>query len=156
MEKDLRAITWEGLEHSHKEKGSDWYLAFAIIVISVVAVAALFDNFLFALLLGVAGLTMALAISRKPSIIPYAVTVRGIRIDESLYPYSTLRSYYIDEDHHEGPQLLIMSSQKLMPILIMPIPEEYIDDIEDILSERLDEEFLEEPFFMILLERFGF
>jgi len=156
MEPAARAITWEALEHSHQEKGGDWYFALAIIIISVVIAAALFDNTLFALLLGVAGVTMALAAARKPSIIPYAVTVRGVRIDDRLYPYSTLNSYHIDEEHHLGPQLLVLSKQRLMPLLILPIPEEYIDDIEDILAERLEEEMLEEPLFMMILERLGF
>ncbi len=156
MEPLARAITWEAPEHHHQEKGGDWYLALVIVIISIATAAALFDNLLFALLIVVGGASMALASARKPSIIPFAVTVRGIRISDRLYPYTTLRSYHIDEDDINGPQLLVMSKQRLMPLLILPLPDDYIDDVEDILQGKIKEEFLEEPLFMKILERFGF
>lgn len=151
-----RSISWEAPEHNHYEKGKDWYLALAILVISIAIAAYLFDNVLFSLLVVVAGAAMALAATKRPSIIPFAVTVRGIRIDDRLYPYSTLQAYNIDEDHPDGPRLLVLSKQKLMPLLILPLPEDYIDDVEDILKDKLAEELIEEPLFMILLEKFGF
>jgi hypothetical protein len=79
-----------------------------------------------------------------------------VRVADLLYPYTTLESYHIDEDDVRGPQLLIMSQKHFMPLLVLPIPEEYIDDIEEILSLRLPEEFLEEPLFTKLLELVGF
>jgi len=94
--------------------------------------------------------------AKKPTIIPYAVTLRGIRIDDRIYPFSTLESYRIDEEDHRGPQLLIKSRKKLMPLMVMPIPVEHVDDIDDILKERLLEEDLEEPLIVKILELFGF
>jgi len=151
-----RAISWEAPEHNHNEKGKEWFLALAILVASISVAAYLFDNILFSLLAVVTGGTMALAATKKPRIIPFAVTIRGIVIDDRLYPYSTLKAYHIDEDHLEGPRLLVLSKQKIMPILIIPLPDDYIDDVEDILREKLEEELIEEPLFLILLEKFGF
>jgi len=51
---------------------------------------------------------------------------------------------------------LIKSDRKLMPLIVMPLPEDHIDDIDDILKEKLEEEHLEEPLFMKILELFGF
>jgi len=156
MEPAARSITWEAPQHYHLEKSGDWFFALLIITIALVVAAIFFGNFLFALLCGVAGATMAIAATQPPRIIPYAVTVRGVRIDEHLYPYTTLRSYHLDEDDFRGPQLLVMSQKHFMPLLILPIPEEFIDDIEEILTGRLAEEFIEEPFFNKLLEFLGF
>ncbi|PIW97024.1 hypothetical protein COZ82_01800 [Candidatus Kaiserbacteria bacterium CG_4_8_14_3_um_filter_38_9] len=156
MEQQARSVTWEAPEHHHIEKGGDWFFALAIITVSAVIAAIFFGNLLFALLCGLAGITMAIAANQRPKIIPFAVTVRGIRIDEVLYPYTTLRSYHIDEDDYRGPQLFVISQRHFMPLLILPIPEEYIDDIEDIITGRLAEEFIEEPFFNKLLEILGF
>jgi len=99
---------------------------------------------------------MAVSAARRPAIIPYAVTVRGVRIEDRLYPFSTLESYHIDEEDPNGPQLLIKSDKKLMPLIVMPIPVDHIDDIEHILKEKLEEEELEEPFLVKVLELFGF
>jgi hypothetical protein len=151
-----RAITWEAPEHHHVEKGNDWFYILGIIIFALVVMAVLFDNVLFALVIGLAGGALAVSAARTPSIIPYAVTVRGVRVGDRLYPFSTLHAYHIDEEDHRGPQLLILSKRKLLPLIVLPLPEPYIDDIEDILKEKLKEEFLEESLFMKLLELFGF
>lgn len=156
MEPTLRSITWEAPEHHHVEKGNDWFFALAIVIVSLVVVAILFNNVLFALLIGVAGGALAVSAAKRPSIIPYAVTVRGVKIDDRIYPYGTLDSYCIDEDDPRGPQLLLKSERTFMPLIVMPIPVAHIDDIEDILSVRLEEEHLEEPFLVKVLEMFGF
>lgn len=156
MEPALRSITWEAPQHHHVEKGNDWFFALTIIVIALVVAAVLFDNVLFALLIGLSGGALAVSAAKRPAIIPYAVTARGIRIEDRLYPYSTLSTYHIEEEDPRGPQLLVKSEKKLMPLIVLPIPEDHIDDIEDILKERLEEEELMEPFLVKVLELFGF
>lgn len=156
MEPTPRSITWEAPEHHHVEKGNDWFFALAIIVVAIVIVAILFNNVLLAILLGLSGGALAVSAAKRPYIIPYAVTVRGIKIDDRIYPFATLESYAIDEEDPRGPQLLIKSNRKLMPLMVMPIPPDHIDDIESILKEKLDEEDLEEPLFIKILELFGF
>ncbi|MCB9810431.1 hypothetical protein H6781_02455 [Candidatus Nomurabacteria bacterium] len=156
MEPSLRSIAWEAPEHHHVEKGNDWFFALIIIVLALVVVAILFNNTLFALLIGLAGGALFVSAAKRPSIIPYAVTLRGIKIDDRIYPFSTLDSYRIDEEDPKGPQLLIKSSKKLMPLMVMPIPVDHVDDIDDILKEKLIEEDLEEPLLVKILELFGF
>ena len=156
MEPSPRSVTWEALEHHHVEKGNDWFFALTIIIIAFVIVAILFNNVLFALLIGVAGGALAVSAAKRPSIIPYAVTVRGVKVDDRLYPYATLESYCIDEEDPRGPQLLLKSERMIMPLIILPIPADHIDDIESILEERLEEEELEESLFVKILELFGF
>jgi len=156
MESSLHSITWEAPEHHHVEKGNDWFFALGIIIVSMVFVAILLSNFLFALLITLAGGTLAISASKRPRVIPYAITTRGVRIDEEIHPYSTLKSYYIDEEDYRGPQLLIESDHKIMSLMVMPIPADHVDDIETILKEKLDEEYLEEPFLVKLLEVLGF
>ncbi len=156
MEPSLRSVTWEAPEHHHVEKGNDWFFALTIIILAFVVVAILFNNTLFALLIGLAGGALAVSAAKRPSIIPYAVTVRGIKIDDQLYPFSSLESYAIDEEDPRGPQLLIKSARKVMPLIVLPIPSDHVDDIESILREKLDEEELEESLFIKVLELFGF
>lgn len=152
----LRAISWEAPEFHYTEKGGDWYFALGAIVVGCVIAALLLGNFLFALLCVVAGFVLAVAAGKQPSIVPYAVTVRGVRINEELHTFGHLVSYCIDEEDPRGPQLLLLSDRKFMPLLIMPIPPDYVDEVEDILRGRLPEVHLEEPFLIKVLEYFGF
>ena len=156
MEPAVRGIFWEAPQHHHVEKGNDWFLALAIIVIACVVVAVLLDNVIFALLLGLAGGVLAMSAAQRPSIVPYGVSVRGIKVEDELFPYAMLTAYHIDEEDHRGPQLLVETKRKSVPLLVLPIPPEHIDDIETILRERLPEELIHEPLFLKILELFGF
>jgi hypothetical protein len=156
MEQTPRSISWEAPEHHHVEKGNDWFFALAIVIASFVVVAILFNNVLFALLIGLAGGALAVSAAKRPSIIPYAVSVRGVKIEDQVYPFSALESYRIDEEDPRGPQLLIKAKKKLMPLIILPIPPDHIDDIDDLLKGKLAEENLEESLFVKILELFGF
>ncbi len=156
MEQAARSVTWEAPEHMHPDKGGDWFFALGVLTIAVVIAAVIFDNFLFAILAALSGASIAVAASQPPRVVHYGVGVRGIRVDTVLHPFSDLRTYYINEDNPRGPELLILGKKYFMPMIVMPIPEEYIDDIEEILAPRLEEEFMEEPILNKILELFGF
>ena len=156
MEPSVRAVSWEAPQHHHVEKGNDWFFALAIIVVAFVVVAFLLNNVMFALLLGIAGGVLAMSAAKRPAIVPYAVTVRGVKVEDELFPYATLHSFHIDEEDSRGPQLLIKTLRRSVPLLVLPIPLDHVDDIEALLKEKLPEELIEEPFFLKVLELFGF
>ena len=156
MEEEPRAVTWEAPEHHYVEKGNDWYFALVIIVVALIIAALLFNNVLFALLIGLAGGALMVSAARRPEIIEFAVTARGIRIGEELYPYSTLEGYHIDEEDYKGPHLLVRSSHHFEPLLVLPLPADHVEDIEHIIKDRIPEEMLHESLFVKILELFGF
>ncbi len=157
MEDDVRSVYWEAPEHTHIEKTNDWYWILGIIAIAgSVATIIMSNNVLFSMVIILGALTMIITSHRKPRVIPFEVSTRGVRIKETLYPYATLESFHIEEEAPYGPQLLVKSKKLFMPLLILPIPEEYMHMIEDILTVRLHEEHMTEPFAHRLLEFLGF
>ena len=150
------SVTWEGYEHDHGERGSDWFWMLGIGALAIAVASIVLGNLLFGVLVIVGALVVALVAARPARLVAYAITTRGVRIDDLLYPYSTLESFFIIEEHRAGPQVLLKSSRLFMPLLVIPLPEEYVDEIEEILAARLPEEHLEEPFFHHVLDFFGF
>lgn len=156
MNEEVRGIAWEAYEHHHIERKSDWFWGAGILIVASCIASILLGNTLLGILIATGGVVMLILAARPPKIVSYAVTQRGLRIDEKLYPYTTLEAFYIDEDYHFGPQLLVRSEKLFMPLLILPIPEEHSDIIEAIIAERLPEQHIEEPFSDKVLEFFGF
>lgn len=156
MEPAVKSITWEAPEHNHPEKRGDWFFALGILTVGVVLAAAVLGNFLFAVLAGLSGASLAIAATQPPKILQYGVGVRGVRVHETLHSYGNLRAYHIDDDHPHGPQLLLTTKKNFAPLIVIPIPAEYIDEIEDILATRLPAEYMEEPIFHKVLELVGF
>jgi len=151
-----REVAWEAPEHHHTEKGSDWYWALGIITISGAVTMIIFGNVLFGTVILLAGLVTALVSSKQPRIVTYVVSPRGVRIGNELHPYSTLKCFYLDEEHHRNVQLLLQSQRLFVPLLIIPVPDDAVEDIEYILEERLPEEHLEESLGQRVLEFLGF
>jgi hypothetical protein len=156
MEEMVRAVSWEAPEHRHIEKSSDWYWALGIIALAAAGASMIFGDVLFGIVILLAASTMILVAHRKPKQMLFEVSARGVRIGDELYPYPGLESFSIDEECQHGPQLILKSKHFFMPLLIIPVPEEYVDDIEDIVSPRLAEDHLHEPLSHRLLEFFGF
>lgn len=156
MEETPKSIFWEAPEHHHAEKSSDWFWVLGIIAVAGSVTSIILGNVLFGVVILLAGSTLFIAAHQKPRTIKFEVSLRGVRIDTTLYPYATLDSYYLDEENHINPQLILKSKKFFVPLLIIPIPDEYIDEIEDLVSDRLPEEYMEEPLSHRMLELFGF
>ncbi len=156
MNEDVRSIMWEAPEHRHIEKTTDWYWAVGIIAISASAASIMFNNVLFGVVILLAAATMILFSHRTPKMHTFELSARGLRIQKTLYPFASLEGFTLDEDAPFGPQLILKSRHLLMPLIIVPIPDECVDDIDDIISTRLRELRLEEPLSHRLLEIFGF
>ncbi len=156
MAERTQSVSWEAYEHAHGEKGADWFWVLGMVTVAVAVASIVLGNTLFGILVLVGGFVISLAAARPPRIIPYEISTRMIRIDDISYPYSTLRSFYIDEENPTGPQLLVKSQKMFAHLLVLPLPEEYVDEVEELVASRLPEEFLEEPIFVKIAERFGF
>ncbi|NCN52750.1 hypothetical protein GW943_03005 [Candidatus Parcubacteria bacterium] len=156
MAEAVQAVTWEATQHHHIEKGQDWFWILGLIAVAGAVAAFIFGDVLFGVVILLGAIVMAVFALHEPEMKFFAITTRGLRIEDQLYPYATLESYYIDEDHPQGAQLLIKSERMFMPLLIIPIPDEYTEEIDEILRVRLLEEHLEEPLAHRLLEFFGF
>jgi hypothetical protein len=156
MEDAPRSVYWEAPEHTHIEKSSDWYWILGIVAVAGSVASIILGNVLFGIVILLGATVMMLYSRHEPRIIAFEVSGRGVRVENDLYPYSTLESFFLDEDNPNGPQLIVKPTKLLSQLLIIPVPEEYLDVIESILAPRLPEEHLEEPFSHQLLEFFGF
>jgi hypothetical protein len=155
MDEHIHEISWEAYEHHHTRE-SDWFWILGIFAVATSIAAMLLGNVLLGILILLGSVVASIAAMRDPKIVSYAVSQRGVRIDETLYPYTTLECFCIDEKGPMGPQLFVKSEKLFMPLLILPLPADAERDIENLISSRLPEKHLEEPFAHILLEYFKF
>ena len=113
-------ITWQAPEYIHKEKDSEWYWSVGILTLAGVASAHMFGNLLFAVLVFLIGFTMALFGARKPRIVSFSISRRGVRANNTLYPFQTLQSFWVLEKEHEN-LLLLKSQKKLSTQIAIPL-----------------------------------
>ncbi|HEX4799484.1 MAG TPA: hypothetical protein VFV22_03080 [Candidatus Paceibacterota bacterium] len=156
MNPPIRSVCWEAPEHQHVVRTADWYWIVGIFGSALAVASIIFGNVLFGIIIILAVTVLIFHGNKPPRIIFFEVSVRGVRMGDHLYPYPSIESFYIDEDSPYGPQLLIKPNKMFSQLLILPLPEGCIDDVDTLLSERIPEEHLREPLSHIVLEYLGF
>lgn len=116
-------LEWHGREHDHNPKSADWYWALGIIAVAGAVAAVLFGNYVFALLILIATLALALHAAKEPPLHRFQLVEEGILIGEELHPFERMISFSVLEDI-EGelpPMISIKTHSWLAPHLIIPL-----------------------------------
>ena len=138
-------LEWLSPEHHFDRKSTDWYWILGVIVLGAAILAFYFDNFLFGIFIIIAGLTVGMLSYRDTKVVPIKISARGVIFNNYLYPWSALRSFWIEDEHVNGARILLHSANSYLPLIVIPINEEVdLNDVRDVLLEFLTEEFLAE------------
>ncbi len=148
-------ISWDAHEHVHTEKNNDWYWAVGIITITAAALAFIFNNFIFGIFIIVGSFALVIHSSKKPRLIHCEINDRGVIINDTLYPFLTLESFWIDA-HIRPAKIIIKSHKTFMPFIIIYIDEVDPEEVRDILLNYISETEHHEPISQKLLEMLGF
>lgn len=150
-------ISWQHHEHAHNPKTIDWFWIVGIIALGGIILSVYFNNFLFAIIIFLFTSISFILVNRKPRLLLFEVTRKGVRAGNVLYPYSLLESFWV-EDTDYADTILFKSKKPLSPLILIPFDSTHVDPelLRDYLLDYLDEEELEEPLHQILMEWFGF
>lgn len=128
-----------------------------IIAFASAVAALLFNNTLFAIVILLGAFVVALHAEKHPSRRRFKLTRMGIAIDDRLYPYDTLDSFFVRQDgRHKFPLLLVRSKKLLMPHIVIPVSGVSGAAVRQFLIEHLKEEEQHEPIAHHLAEFFEF
>lgn len=154
-DKGTGTLRWSAYEHEHIERGSDWFWALGVIAVSAALTSVLFGNFLFAVLILVSATTIGLIARKPPEMHEFEISEKGIRIGQTMHPYETVISFWVD-DELEKPLLLIDTTTFMSPNLIIPIDDMHPDTIREYMRPHATEIPMKEPLAHKILEFFGF
>ena len=152
----LTLVKWQTPEFEYHEKSSDWYWAVGIITVGFFALAIILKNFLFALMILLAGFTFAMYGAKKPKTVSFALTSRGIKIENVLYPYDDLKSFWLNYDPPRVKELYIISKKVLLPQLSIPLGQANPNEIREHLLKFLEEKEIQESFADVIARFFRF
>lgn len=148
-------IAWDAPEHIHTEKNNDWYWAVGIITITAAILAFIFGNIIFGIFIIVGAFALVVHASKPPKIVHYEINDRGVVADNTLYPFLTLESFWIDA-HEQPAKILIKSHKTFMPFITIQIEDVDPEKVRDILLNYIAETEHHEPLTQKIMERFGF
>lgn len=143
-EKDF-SISWQAPEFYYYEKTADWYWALGIICIGIVVASILLKNFLFAVLIFIAGFSLALYGAKRPKITSFSINERGIIIDnKQIYPYENIKSFWIEYNPPYQQELLIELKKSMMSKITIILDDVNPEEVKKYLLKHIKEEKIPE------------
>ena len=119
-------IAWIVHTHEHKERTTDWYWALGLVALAGAAASIYFSNILLAFILAIGAATIGTLVARGPRTHWVRVDSRGISMDGTLYPYTSVHPFWVEEFRQEAGEdgrLLVSLNSYLYPQLVVPTLE---------------------------------
>jgi len=136
---EVEIIEWAAPEFEYYQKSKSWFIVGGSIAALILLWALWSNNILFALVIGLAYFSLAVFAMKKPRQLQLSVDFRGVRIDNLLYSYDDLKSFWIFYNPPFTKELSLRSRKKLMPYVKIPLGDESPVEIRKILLKYLPE-----------------
>ena len=112
-------IEWSAPTHIHLERSTDWYWGLGICAVVGAVLALWFGNLLFAGIIIVAAGCLGVAAARLPREHEVRINQNGVVVDHDFFPYSSIRSFWIDTDIALEPKLFLATTGILHSHLVL-------------------------------------
>ncbi|MEK7558515.1 MAG: hypothetical protein AAB507_01675 [Patescibacteria group bacterium] len=146
----MEELEWEILEHEHRQNEEGWFWALGIIALSVSVASAIYGNYLFSVLIVIAGFTVGIYATKAPGMLSVRLTDKDISVNERILPYTEITSFSIDRD-----KLIFEERVWWRPLFIIPMHHGDIEIIANSLREILPEKQHKEPIAHQIMEHLG-
>jgi hypothetical protein len=141
-----KKINWIALEYEEKERGNDWFWALGIIVVTSSIASFIYGNYFFGLLIIIGGILMGAFAIKKPDLVEYEMSDKGLKIRNRLFPYKNIKHFWVQKEDGE-PTLFIKSERVFMPIISMPIDQDLAEEIRNLMlaNNVIEEKMKDHP-----------
>ncbi len=151
--KELRPLEWRAFEFEEVVRPPDWYVAVAIVTITLAVTSFLMGNGLFGIVIIVSSIALVLNAVKKPRELDYVINKTGVVVGPFSYSYGELSSFWIRE---EDMTLLIKPKKITSTLITLPIADVPLEAVRQFLLLFLTEEEILEPLSQKIMERIGF
>jgi hypothetical protein len=139
MENTNELMSWKIPEYRKYQRQQKWYAVAVVIMLGLLIYSILTGNFLFAVILIVAGITMAVHDRNDAPEIDFAIQENGIKIGESVYGYDKFDNFWIYYEPSESKMLFFEFKNKVRPRLSIPLENKNPIKVRAILLKFLTE-----------------
>src|SRR3989338_6524832 len=119
-------ISWSVNTHEHTEHSTDWYWGLGLLALAGAGLSLFFGNLLFAVIIVMSAGSMGVLAARGPREHTVRIGGRGISLDGTLYRWSSIDSFWIEE--RGDPRLLVSTKSVLHPQLVRS--EEHTSELQ--------------------------
>lgn len=129
-------VNWEAREHIEYKKNAGWYVGLALVVIALGALAVFIKQWSFLLLVVVAAIALLTYTLRKPRMLHYSLSDKGLSEGNNLYSFDKFRAFgVLNENNHYC--IVLVPKARFATRVRVYFPETEGEQIVDIFGARL-------------------
>lgn len=136
-------LAWEAPEYFHHQKNTDWYWWVGLFAVVLLGFAVWQRSFLFGALILIGWFTIVLYAARAPRVIGIAVTERGIAVENKLYLWHELKSFWIFYNPPLVKEISLESKRGAIPYIKLPLGDENPTKVRETVAKFIPE--VEQP-----------
>lgn len=121
MAEQSSGLSWQVLTHVHKERSADWYWALGLFAVLGSGISIYFNNILLVFILVIGAACIGFLTARGPREHNVHVDNRGVTVDGTLYPYTSIHSFSVGGHEGQAQSLVLSVSSLLMPHITLPL-----------------------------------
>jgi len=149
-------ISWRAPEYIKYPTNINTLIIFAIADFIIILFAIFTRNILMAVLFFLIGIVVYIYSQKEPKEINFAITPKGVAINNDIYRYEDLQSFWIFYHPPIFKELVIRSKKKLLPLIKIPLGNQNPNVIRKRLLDFLPEKQEEESLVDIISRTLGF
>lgn len=153
---NIQEFEWKTLEFEKKEKNKSWFIIPALITIAFGIFALITESFLFLVTIILAFFVFYTYANKDPRMIKFKIDERGVEIDNKLYEFDDLKSFWVFYNPPEEKDISFRSKRSFLPYIRIPLGKENPNEIRKFLLKFLPEKRHSESVVDIWMRKTGF
>lgn len=145
-------ISWHGPEHVHVHPNPRSVMVALAVLILIVAYAIYTNSPIMAITFILIGLVGYLFLTKDPGTRDFAITTKGVLVGRELFAYDDVDSFWIFDEEPLDNVLSLRSTSFLSPYIHIPLSEELVPQVHQIVVTYLPEE-RQDPRLVDILEK---
>ena len=132
-------LEWIAPEFIKYKREKSWFILPGLIALALVVIAIILKNFLFTVGIIIAAFIVYFYAIKEPRKIKFSISGKGVQIDNQIYEWEDLKSFWVFYRPPEVKEISIRSKKLLMPYLKIPLGGQNPVDVRKLLLKFLPE-----------------
>lgn len=133
----VEPVHWQAAEYIQREKNGLWLVGFVVVTLGLMALAIfLIQSWTFAVLVPVMAVALLTYTHRPPRIIDYALSGKGLYVNDRLYSFAEFKAFGVIKDDSEY-SIMLVPIKRFRPGVSVYFPQEVGEALVDMLATRL-------------------
>lgn len=129
-------VSWEAEEYVTYDKNSGWYIGLSIVGMVLVALSIWMQQWIFAIVVVLAFISLLIYELRPPRKIKYTVDAKGLTEGERIYKFEDYRAFGVMQ-YDKKFAIVLMPRKRFSLAVTVYFPESKGEEIVDVFGARL-------------------